>query len=411
VSAESHTHPQPSGAATAVAPHVRRRARGIVAALSVTEVVSWGVVYYAFAAFLVPMQHELGYSTAQLTGAFSLALLISGGAGIAVGRYLDAHSPRALMTIGSIAATVLVAAWSQIDGLVAFYLVWTGLGLTMAAILYEPAFVVLAKWFPDADERRRAMTALTLVAALASFIFLPLSQALIDAHGWRGALLILAAILAVITVPLHALALRGAPAAHQTAKRGREPDADAERVLRSRSFWLFTAAFFLATTTGIAMTILAIPYLIERGYGPEFAAFAVGLVGLSQIPGRIVFAVLGGRLPRALALPAVFLFIALGIAALTAADGKALVIGALVLLGMGNGMTTLARATVIADRYGSAAYGAISSVAASATTAARAVGPVAAAAYAAATGYPTLLWTLAALTLVAGVLAYRSERT
>jgi hypothetical protein len=134
-------------------------------------------------------------------------------------------------------------------------------------------------------------------------------------------------------------------------------------------------------------------------------------VGFSQIPGRIVFAALGGRLPRALALPAVFLFIALGIAALTAADGKALIIGALVLLGMGNGMTTLARATVIADRYGAAAYGSIAGVAASATTTARAVGPVTAAAYAAATGYTTLLWTLAAATLVAGFLAHRSERT
>jgi len=410
VSAESKTQVRPSGAASTVAPHARRRARGIVAALSVTEVVSWGVVYYAFAAFLVPMQHELGYSTAQLTGAFSLALLISGATGIAVGRYLDAHSPRALMTAGSIAATLLVVAWSHVDGLAAFYLVWTGLGLAMAAILYEPAFVVLAKWFPDADERRRAMTALTLVAALASFIFLPLSQALIEAHGWRDALVILAVILAAVTIPLHALALRPAPVPPNTARHPRTPDAEAKLVLRSQSFWLFTAAFFLATTTGIAMTILAIPYLLQRGYSPGFAAFAVGLVGLSQIPGRVVFAALGGRLPRALALPAVFLLIALGIAALTAADDQALVIGALVLLGMGNGMTTLARATVIADRYGATAYGSIAGVAASATTAARAVGPVTAAAYAAATGYTTLLWTLAAATLLAGFLAYRSER-
>jgi predicted MFS family arabinose efflux permease len=106
----------------------------------------------------------------------------------------------------------------------------------------------------------------------------------------------------------------------------------------------------------------------------------------------------------------VFGFIALGIAALTAASGKALVLGPMVLLGMGNGMTTLARATVIADRYGAAAYGSIAGVAASATTAARAVGPVSAAAFAAATGYTTLLWTLAAVTLLAAVLAYRSER-
>ena len=102
-------------------PAWRTRAWGIVAALSVTETVSWGILYYAFAVFLVPMQRDLGYSTAQLTGAFSLALGVSAVAGIAVGRYLDRRSPRALMTAGSIAGTGLVVAWSQVDGLAAFY--------------------------------------------------------------------------------------------------------------------------------------------------------------------------------------------------------------------------------------------------------------------------------------------------
>jgi len=171
-------------------PAWRTRAWGIVGALSVTETVSWGILYYAFAVFLLPMQQELGYSAAQLAGAFSLALLVSAVAGIAVGRHLDRRGPRALMTAGSITGVVLVLAWSQVHGLAAFYLLWAGIGVVMAAVLYEPAFVVLAKWFSEPGERRRAMTAMTLVAALASFIFLPLAQALIDAHGWRDALVI-----------------------------------------------------------------------------------------------------------------------------------------------------------------------------------------------------------------------------
>ena len=96
------------------------RAWAIVGALSVTETVSWGIVYYAFAVFLLPMRRELGFSTAELTGAFSLALLISGVAGIAVGRYLDRRSPRALMTAGSIAGVLLVFAWSRVEGLAAY---------------------------------------------------------------------------------------------------------------------------------------------------------------------------------------------------------------------------------------------------------------------------------------------------
>lgn len=198
-------------------PAWRSRAWGIVGALSVTETVSWGILYYAFAVFLVPMQRDLGFSAAELTGAFSIAMLVSGAAGIAVGRYLDRRSPRGLMTLGSVAGVALVVAWSQVHGLVAFYAIWVALGLVMATVLYKPAFTVLAKHFPATEQRRRAMTAMTLVAALASFIFMPLAQALIDAHGWRDALLWLALILAVVTVPLHALVLRPAPSTDHPA--------------------------------------------------------------------------------------------------------------------------------------------------------------------------------------------------
>jgi hypothetical protein len=87
------------------------------------------------------------------------------------------------MTIGSAAGAALVFAWSHVHGLAAFYAIWVAIGLVMAAVLYEPAFTVLAKRFPAPAQRRRAMTAMTLVAALASFIFMPLAQALIDAHA------------------------------------------------------------------------------------------------------------------------------------------------------------------------------------------------------------------------------------
>jgi MFS family permease len=385
----------------------RSRGWGIVGALSITETVSWGILYYAFAVFLIPMQRELGFSTAELTGAYSMALLVSAVAGIAVGRYLDRHSPRGLMTAGSIAGTALVLAWSQVDGLAGFYVLWLAIGLVMAIVLYEPAFTVLAKWFPDADQRRRAMTALTLVAALASFIFLPLSQALVDAHGWRDALVILAVVLGTITIPLHALVLRAPrPAAAERAS----PSVPARSALRSLPFWLLSTAFILGTFTGIAMTVHAIPFLLERGYGAAFAAFAVGLIGVSQIPGRVVFALIGSRLPRELAVSAVFALIGAGIAVLVGVDTTAAVLAGLVLLGMGNGMATLARATAIADLYGGASYGTINSIAAAGTTGARAAGPVTAAVYASALGYGALLWTLTGISVVAGFLAYRAER-
>jgi sugar phosphate permease len=106
--------------------------------------------------FLTPMQAELGWSRADLTGAFSMALLLSGLAGIPVGRWLDRHGPRLLMTLGSCVASLLVLAWAEVERLTTFYLIWGGLGVTLAAVLYEPAFFVVAAWF--VRQRGRALT-------------------------------------------------------------------------------------------------------------------------------------------------------------------------------------------------------------------------------------------------------------
>src|SRR5437763_12918661 len=85
----------------------------IVAVLALTETVSWGVLYYAFAVFLPSMQRSLGWSKTELTGAFSVAIATSALATFPVGRWLDRHSPRPLMSLGSLAGALLVVACSQ----------------------------------------------------------------------------------------------------------------------------------------------------------------------------------------------------------------------------------------------------------------------------------------------------------
>src|SRR5919202_7006707 len=95
----------------------------MLGAVSITEVVSWGILYYAFTVFVAPMQAGLGWSRVAITGAYSLALLCSGLAAVPVGRWLDRHGPRALMTAGSILGTLMLLAWSQVQQLWVFYLV------------------------------------------------------------------------------------------------------------------------------------------------------------------------------------------------------------------------------------------------------------------------------------------------
>jgi MFS family permease len=386
----------------------------IVAVLAVTETVSWGVLYYAFAVFLTPMQRELGWSKTELTGAFSVALATSALAAFPVGRWLDRHSPRALMTLASVAGAMLVLAWSQTHDLVSFYLIWIGIGLVMACVLYEAAFTVVTKWFRE--RRRRALTAVTLVGGLASFVFSPLSNWLIDVQGWRDALITLALVLAIATVPLHGLFLRRAPSRQAPEMPpllpGDPPAPLPERhvaagaAVGSSAFWYLTAAFVLSSFAISAVAVHLIPYLLEGGRSAAFAASAAGLMGLMQVPGRLLFAGAARTLPRRFEAPAVFLLQGAGLAVLAATTGAAGVIAAVCLFGMGNGMATLVRATAIADAYGSAFYGSIAGVAAACATGARAVAPVVAAgAYVAFGGYRPLLWLLVAGSVVAALSA------
>ena len=176
-----------------------RRGWLLVATLAASETTAYGVLAYAFGVFLVPMQQELGWSRTALTGAYALAIIVSGVAAIPVGRWLDRHGARALMTTGACAASLLVLAWAQVSDLAVFYTIWVGIGLTMAAVLYEPAFAVIASWYRDAAQRNRALLGLTVIAGFASVIYVPLAGLLVQTHGWRHALVVLAALLAVLT--------------------------------------------------------------------------------------------------------------------------------------------------------------------------------------------------------------------
>lgn len=359
----------------------------ITLALAVSEMVSWGILYYSFSVFQVPMEKELSATRAQLSGAFSVALLLSGLAAVPVGWWIDRRGARGLMTIGSLGAAGLVWAWSRVETLPQLYLVLSGIGLAMAMVLYEPAFAVITVWF--VRYRRRALTLVTLMGGLASPIFLPLANWLLIQQGWRSALVTLAVILAAITLPLHALLLRHrpedqgffpdgeTPLANESATAlATQPQATARGALQSASFWSLTASFFLSSAVAAGVGLHFIPYLIGHGYSSTFAAFAAGLVGFMQLPGRLLFAPLSHWLRRQWLVVGILLLQAVGLLFLISLSNNVGVTLYIVLFGMTDGALTLARAASIADYYGPRAYGSINGVLSFWATIASATGPV-----------------------------------
>ncbi len=379
--------------------------------LSVAEVTAWGILYYSFSVFLNPMHDALGWSTAELTGAYSLALLLSGFAAIPVGRWLDWRGPRLLMSLGSIVAALLLVAWAKVHNILAFYAIWVGIGIVMATVLYEPAFYVVSQWFDR--YRSRALTLLTFVGGFASVIYLPLSGWLVRSYGWREALLILAAVLLVGTLPIDVLLLRrhprdlglepdGETKAERTRASVTAPSATMPQAVRDPGFWWLTGSFCLVMFTAVAVTIHLIPYLTDRGYSSGFAASIAGLVGLFALPGRLIFTPLGGRIDRRYVTALIFLLQTLAIGTLLMWHSTLGIFAFVALFGAGFGAITPARAALVAELYGPVNYGSIAGVLALWVTVARALGPFAAGIIFSAFGsYTPVFWTL----LVASALA------
>lgn len=86
--------------------------RRVLVALCLTEITSWGILYYAFPVLSVAISRDTGWSTSVIVAAFSVSQLVAAVVGIPVGRILDRHGPRWIMTAGSVLAVpalVLIA--------------------------------------------------------------------------------------------------------------------------------------------------------------------------------------------------------------------------------------------------------------------------------------------------------------
>lgn len=379
----------------------------VVAVLSITETVTWGIIYYGFPVFLRPMEQDLGASRVAITAAFSIGLGVAALAALPVGRWIDRHGGRALMTVGSCLAVALTFAWGRVESVPALYVVWFLMGLAMAATLYEPAFAVVVSWFRH-GRRDRALLTVTLVAGFASTIFMPIEAWLLERVGWRDALTILAIVLAVITIPMHALLLRRNPAPVESR------DADGSRTVvpgmtlgqaaRTLVFWVLAGAFFLSNFSTAAVSVHLIPYLVDRDYSATVAAAIIGWMGAMQVPGRMLFVPISAWLGARWMVASVFLGQAVGMAQLPliALIGTALPF--IIVMGASNGMSTLSRATSLAAIFGPRHYGAISGAVALGANGARAIGPVGASLLLLGLGaYPSVFWALTASLVLASL--------
>lgn len=328
-----------------------RELRAAITWLGVAQCFAWGVLYYGFALWLVPLQQALGQSMPAVAGAYSLALGIAALLAPHVGRAFDRGRGRTLLRLGSLAALLGLGGLLLARSLAGLWLAAAVIGVAMALLLYESAFALVQRAVPDPAQRLRALAAVTVMGGFASTVFLPLLGGLASAFGLAASLAAgLVSLLAVAWLLERRIAPALAPVAAASGDAGgREAPAGDPRL------GPILLVFTTSTVAGIALTTLLVPHLAAAGVGLGTAATVLAALGLSQLPGRI-WLLRGGRLPGARAMATWPLPMQAGGLALVAFGQGPLVAAAGVsLFGLGAGLHTLARPWIVQARFGAQA--------------------------------------------------------
>ena len=151
---------------------------------------------------------ETGWSLSTVFLGFTIALLVMGFISTWVGRLIDRIGARPVMSVGTVIVSAGLLALSQVHDPVSYFAVWALLGVGMRFCLYDAAFAALVQVTPTRG--RKAISYLTLYGACASTVFWVIGHYLNEAYGWRGTLIVFAAINLAVCLPLNWVASRDA---------------------------------------------------------------------------------------------------------------------------------------------------------------------------------------------------------
>jgi MFS family permease len=323
----------------------------VVAVLGSTQTLAWASSYYLPAILGAPIATGLGLPTSVFFGIFSIALLISAALGPAVGRTIDRHGGRTMMTLSSLVLAVGLVMLAEARGIVSLSAAWAVLALGITMGLYDSAFATLTRLY--GHDARSAITGITLIAGFASTVGWPVSAWLEASFGWREACLTWAGLNLFIAMPLNWLLIPPAPAlAPRRPTRDHSTNPEPPRNAMLVLCFFFAAAWFV---TGAMAAHL--PRLFEAAGASTAAAVAAGaLVGPSQVAARLVeFGLMRRHHPLISARVSAILHpigaVFLGLL------GPLGVVGFAVLHGAGNGMITIAKGTLPLAIFGPHGFG------------------------------------------------------
>ncbi len=341
-----------------------RRSLAAVTGLGITQIISYGTLYYSFSILAPAMGEEFGRSREWLFAAFSGTLLIGGLVSPWSGRWADRFGAGRVMTLGSLAAALSLILCACSPSWATFAPAFVTTGIATPFILYNTAFAVLVQIDPQSAPRR--ITYLTLIAGFSSTLFWPLATRLLMSFTWRDIFLFYAALQVFICFPIHfwlSQMTRRSPVIRPETTQ--EPVAANGGTLtqssRRSALILIATGFAFASFALSAMLAHLVPVLGAVGLGTS--AVVVGTIfGPSQFASRLINMVIGNRLSAMAVAILSTALIPLAFMMLLLPPPVPLIAGAILfamLFGMGSGLNSIVQGTLPLALFGHQGYGEI----------------------------------------------------
>jgi sugar phosphate permease len=387
---------------------------------SLISFVCAGVGFYSQGVLLDALCAERGWSRAAVSGATGLYFVMSGFAGLAVGRGIDRLGARGFIAAGACVLAVSLVAIGRVESVGMLY-VWIPLmavGTSLAGPV--PTSSIVTRWFVAL--RARAMTVSQTGVSIGGILLVPLTTWLIHTRGLPAAMTWVALLVIVVALPVVAFVLRTDPVRHGLIPDGHADAASLARAneasppermfrtrdaLRSRAFWGLMLAFGLGLFGQVGFLAHQLAWLRER-IGPAEAAFAVSATAFGSVVGRFVVGPIADRIEKRRIGVGLFLIQAVATLAFAHAPGAVTACAASFVFGLTMGNIFMMQPLLVGEFFGIAAFGSVLGSLQLGTQLASGVGPYAVGvAYERFGGYPHAFEGLSATAVCAALVLSR----
>ena len=269
--------------------------RWLPAAAGVLMQIAFGAVY-AWSVFRIPLSHAHGWTIAEVTAAFEIAIFVVGFAAFAGGLWMKRSGPRPVALAGAVLYGLGTMLTGMAHSLTALYLTYGVIGGAGLGLGYIVPIATLVRWFPD---KRGMITGLAVAGfGAGALVTAPMAESLIASVGVGRTFEVLGLAYLVVVFAC-ALTMQNppegyAPAGYNPAvsQSGRSTrDFTLRQALGTWQWYALWLTLFLNTTAGIAIISQASPMAQEiSGVSAAAAAGMVGLISIANGSGRFLWA-------------------------------------------------------------------------------------------------------------------------